>query len=313
MSTAIIGHITIDEIKFEKSGRKYLLCGGPPIYISNALSIFTKPVIVSTVGYDFPRFFMSKIREKSIPCVKIDRRRRTTRFLLVYDENYERKMYLLGKCSKISWSQVANCLTGDVRNIIVSPVIGEMSYKTVAEIKANLDVNISLDAQGFVRKVNSYSKVISVRSRTLEKLIPMIDLLKISLDEIKGAPEGNPIPFLKMCFRRNSSIKVLLTLGRKGCLLASRDTLIYAKPPENIEIVDPTGAGDILLGVYSYLTILKGFDDEEAIALAVAFASFSIGYVGPFTNYSLSHIDKLREETTIETIPSMESIIGGIL
>ncbi len=312
MSTAIIGHITIDEIKFKGNGRKYLLCGGPPTYISSVLSNFTKPLIISTVGYDFPRFFISKISQRSRACIKRNDKRETTRFILIYDENYDREMYLLRKCSRIGWKQITECLTEDVENIIVSPVIGEISYRTVTGIRQEYKAKISLDAQGFVRRVEPNLMVVNKRSAVLERLLSKIDILKISLDEAQSFCKDNLASFVRKCLKRNPEMKVLLTLGRKGCLLASCESVAYIKPPEDIEVVDPTGAGDILLGVYSYLSVLKGFDDIKAITYAVAYASFSIEHVGPFISYSMSHIEKFREETTVETGKSLESIIHRI-
>ncbi len=312
MPTAIIGHITIDEIKFKGNGRKYLLCGGPPTYTLSALSNFTKPLVISTVGYDFPRFFMSKISQKSKAYIRRNNKRETTRFMLIYDENYDREMYLLRKCSRIQWRQVTECLTEDIENIIVNPVIGEVSYRTVTGIKQMYKAKLSLDAQGFVRHVEPNLRVINKCSTVLKRLLSIIDILKVSLDEAQSLCKNGPFSFVRKCLRRNPEMKVLLTLGKKGCLLASHKSVAYVKPPEDIEIVDPTGAGDILLGVYSYLSVLKGFDDIEAITYAVAYASFSIEHVGPFINYSMSHIEKLREKTTVETGKSIESIIHRI-
>ena len=74
---------------------------------------------------------------------------------------------------------------------------------------------------------------------------------------------------------------VVVKLGSRGCLLKNRETVLRL-PPEEIEAVDATGAGDnFAAGLVS--EILRGAAPEEALRFANACGAICTTAVGAGT------------------------------
>ena len=128
------------------------------------------------------------------------------------------------------------------------------------------------------------TKLPNFRVLTLEDIrdsLPLIDYITPNEDEArhftgKEDPEAMADVFLD-CGVKNAVIK----LGGRGCLLKKRETTLRL-PPESIEAVDATGAGDnFAAGLVS--EILRGASPEEALRFANACGAVCTTAVGAGT------------------------------
>jgi ribokinase len=77
---------------------------------------------------------------------------------------------------------------------------------------------------------------------------------------------------------RSGLRRVIVTLGENGALYATEDTLLHV-PPQRVQPVDTTGAGDAFIG--SFATFLaEGRPESEAIERANVYAALSTLAVG---------------------------------
>ncbi|KJH47586.1 ribokinase domain protein [Dictyocaulus viviparus] len=70
---------------------------------------------------------------------------------------------------------------------------------------------------------------------------------------------------------------VIITLGSKGCILASNeDREIVHVPARQVAAVDTTGAGDCFCGSLAYFLVEEGLTVKEAVYKSVRVASLSV-------------------------------------
>ncbi len=72
--------------------------------------------------------------------------------------------------------------------------------------------------------------------------------------------------------------RVIITLGAKGSLLASRDETVHV-PPFPVESVDSTGAGDAFIGSFAVF-LGEGIGEKDALRRANLYAALSTTGVG---------------------------------
>ena len=115
----------------------------------------------------------------------------------------------------------------------------------------------------------------------LKDALPLIDWITPNEDEArhftgKEEPEEMADVFLEYGVKN-----VVVKLGSRGCLLKNRETVLRL-PPEEIETVDATGAGDnFAAGLVS--EILRGAAPEEALRFANACGAICTTAVGAGT------------------------------
>ena len=128
------------------------------------------------------------------------------------------------------------------------------------------------------------TKLPNFRFLTLEDIrdsLPLIDWITPNEDEArhftgKEEPEEMADVFLEYGVKN-----VVVKLGSRGCLLKNRETVLRL-PPEEIETVDATGAGDnFAAGLVS--EILRGAAPEEALRFANACGAICTTAVGAGT------------------------------
>ncbi|WP_048147805.1 carbohydrate kinase family protein [Palaeococcus ferrophilus] len=108
--------------------------------------------------------------------------------------------------------------------------------------------------------------------RALLEAISLADFVKPSMDDAKELfGSKDPIDALRN-FKRLGAKNVILSMGAKGVLALMEEGEYIRVLARNADVVDPTGAGDSLLGTV-LAKLSKGHDMEEAINSGVEVAS----------------------------------------
>jgi len=114
-------------------------------------------------------------------------------------------------------------------------------------------------------------------------LLPLIDVLLVNEGEAAafavdfGWP-GEPEAFALAATAAQQALTVVVTLGARGALLASRDGFWCVAAPR-VEAVDTTGAGDALAGAFA-AALDRGEVVGEALRFAVAAGSLACAAAG---------------------------------
>jgi sugar/nucleoside kinase (ribokinase family) len=113
--------------------------------------------------------------------------------------------------------------------------------------------------------------------------------------------------------RTDSSVKlralgpeiILITKGKAGTMVWSKDSGVYAVPAYKTRVRDPTGAGDALVGAF-LVTWLRTGDLAWSAAIGSAVASFVVEKVGPSDFGTPRQVEK-RAKTIFDGIVRMHS------
>jgi len=263
----VAGFITIDDIMVDE--RRFTSLGGPPSYAGYAASIFNARVrAVSRIGRDFPdeylRIFLSGSIDLGDNYKSYDSL--TTRFRIRIIKN-ERELRLLYKCEEPD----PNALLTDADALILNSVTGELKFNRVRGFIKNFSIRY-LDPQGYLRVFDSDGRV-KLRRPDDISFIKHFNIIKVDEEEalvLTGI--FNPVEAASKLSSYSNGI-VILTMGERGVIIANRESL-YSLPAPNVTVVESTGMGDILGGIF-VSEYVRGDDALWAVSLGVAGASIA--------------------------------------
>ncbi|HYB45456.1 MAG TPA: PfkB family carbohydrate kinase [Nitrososphaerales archaeon] len=249
MRALVVGFITIDTIKLPM--RTVTSIGGPPCYAGLICARFGLDVSALTkVGGDFPADQTVWLSRNGITLRPTDTSpsQKTTRFEIEVNSS-GRALKLLSRCEDLSTSQLpeARCDAS-----IVSPVAGEVSTELLKAVADKSDFTF-LDPQGFLRRFGPEGRI-SFGSLADPGILKLVDAMKMDKDEA-SAITGQSGPKEALAKLGSMGVrKAVVTQGADPCYVLE-GTRVYSVPVPKVQVLDSTGAGDVLGGtvVASYL------------------------------------------------------------
>jgi len=243
-----IGHFTIDHVILPNRIISKPSLGGPATYVSIAASNLGKNAsVISKVGDDFCDRFISWLNSNRVDLsgLKHIEGALTTRFILRYQEE-KRIIQLKNLAPPIHSDDIPNSLTSKI--IHIAPVADEINKEVIQKLRRR-SVFLSLDPQGFLRRIDADGKV-NLKSWTDPIVLKNINLYKSSINEIRALTSMNNLhSAIERVYEWGPEI-VIVTKGRKGSILFYDDSF-YEVPSCNTEVLlDPTGAGDSYIGAF---------------------------------------------------------------
>ena len=276
MKLDVISHCTIDTIEINDS--KYVVSGGPACYCSLTARILKFDVILHTkFGSDFP--LVNYLTEKKIIFEDSLSIKPTTQFVINL-VNSERTLFLQNKCEPIS------DITLDTDNVIISPLIDEISIELFEKIKNNASF-VMLDPQGFLRRRNSENRIYLEQT---DLNLSNVSAIKVNTDELKCLTGESNVDGIKILQKKGID-SVILT-DKQNITLLSKNR-IYSITLPNLELNDTTGIGDIFCASFC-CTMLKEKDILWALSFAggAAQAALESGQIG---------LEKIPSKAAIES------------
>jgi sugar/nucleoside kinase (ribokinase family) len=242
LKVLVAGFITIDTIQLPV--RSIVSVGGPPSYAGLVCARFGMDVTALTkIGNDFPDDQVVWLARNGITLRPGDRSltRKTTRFA-IQSKGGERALVLVSRCEDISRLQLPD---SQYNASLVSPIAGEVSPSLLGEIARRSDFTF-LDPQGFVRTFGDKGEV-SVSRLKDDGILKLVDGIKMDRDEAE-AVTGRDTPQGALAKLSSSGLrKAIVTQGAESCFVLD-GTRIFVVPVPHVQVVDVTGAGDILAG-----------------------------------------------------------------
>jgi sugar/nucleoside kinase (ribokinase family) len=245
----VVGFTTIDTIKLQM--RTVTSIGGPPCYAGLICARFGLDVSALTkVGNDFPADQTVWLSRNGITLRPTDLSpsQKTTRFEIEVTSS-GRVLRLLSRCEDLSRNQVPET---HFNACIVSPVAGEVSPELLTAVADRSDFTF-LDPQGFLRRFD-HDGHISFGPLADLGILKSVDAMKMDKEEAsaitgKSEPKDALVKLASMGVRR-----AVVTQGADPCHVLD-GSRIYSVPVPKVQVLDSTGAGDILGGtvVASYL------------------------------------------------------------
>ena len=192
----------------------------------------------------------------------------TTIFDNQYDEQGHRQQFILGTAKELKSADVP--VEWRTSNIVyLCPIANEVSTELVHCFSK--DTLIGATPQGWLRRWDASGRVEAKRWATAEEILPYIDVLILSDEDIRAYPDE-----LETYIRL--APVVVLTRGASGATLFQNGTQLESAAYSVTEI-DPTGAGDVfatsfLIDYYQNRTV------EQALNFAHCVASFAVEGIG---------------------------------
>ena len=270
MRVLVAGFITIDTIQLPT--RQITSVGGPPSYAGLVCSRFGHSVTPLTkVGNDFPDEQAVWLARNGLTLHATDRSstKPTTRFR-ISNASGIRTLALGSRCEDLSASQIPP----DTRfsASLISPLAGEISPSLLTEISARSDFTF-LDPQGFVRTFGQDGMVAlaPLRERSIITKVDAIKMDRAEAEMITG--KHDPRQALETVASLGVR-KAIVTQGGEACHVLD-GSRIYQVPVPRVNVVDTTGAGDILSGA-AVSWYLKTRDFLRSACFGVAASSLSL-------------------------------------
>ncbi len=299
---AIIGHIAIDRITLP-SGYRFTSIGGPPTYAGfSARLLGASVVVISSVGYDFRDEYLMRFTRAAIPLKYIRRSTKpTTKFEIVYFEDWSRSLRLLSRCEVIC-SFPKNEVKA--KAVLVAPICGEVDTCLLNEISRMSDVFKVIDVQGLVRRFDENGVVSISRWSLSYDLLSKFDVVKASREEaIMAFNCPHPIDAIRFLNRLGVRFPIV-TLGGEGVMVGTANGKALYLPAYPVYLVDPTGCGDVFLGTFT-MSYIKTSDVLHSLAVGVASASFVAEGIGP-SNFGFRDEVEARAQWLLDRVKFIE-------
>lgn len=260
---AVIGNLAYDYNYFPNRSEEVVNLGGATLYSGVPASLFVKVGIAAKVGedYDFSVFDNLNFDLAGVKQVE----GKTTVFIHEFQSDDGQERLFTEKVNPNTYLKPTDIPDEylKAKYIHVCTNYPLVQYELVKYLKANSDAIISID--------------------TLEDYYydeEQFEIIKKSFDLVNIAFIDKEF---KKLFDCSAPVKII-KLGKDGCRYISKEKDFQVAAPFCEFVVDKTGAGDCVTGVFGALKTLD-YSDEEALQIAVNIATESIKDHGIFHLY----------------------------
>jgi 1D-myo-inositol 3-kinase len=201
----------------------------------------------------------------------------TTTFVNQYKDGF-RTQYLHARGDSIETTDVPASWR-EAPIVLLGPLTQELAPEFVSLFPRRSGALVAATPQGWLRRWDPDGRVWPTPWRAAEQVLPLLDVLILSHDDLLPFAEGNRTEADAILTRWSMHVPLLVaTDGRHGATLF-RHGATQRFPAYTVSEVDPTGAGDVFAA--AFLTHLYQHGKaEEAVDFANCVASFSIEKVG---------------------------------
>ena len=249
--------------------------------------------LIGRVGPDFADKFRQDMRDYGIQVNLDPPAGETGGFRLIYDENGDRTLDVLGVADRVNASDFPDEYL-DASFFLIGPILGEVDLELVEYIRSSSSGKLFLDPQGMVRVIGSDRRIVHKCDReAFGKIAKLVDFIKPNQHEsqtITGLRD--PVQAILQLRKLGPAVPIV-TLAERGSILIDGDQL-YRIPAFPTNAVDPTGAGDVYAG--SFITEYAHTKNSvEAALFASAAASVMVEQVGPDFAMSLKTAEERKQ------------------
>ena len=296
MITAI-GNPVYDYIKTQKVDTKVRVLSGCSTNAALALSKLGEAVrLVGAIGDNRKEEFVTDLKRYGIE-PEITPSHTTGGFSLVYYDNFgNRTLDLLGRADNIE--QIEPRWYRDSKAVLIGPILGEVSFDNIREIRRNFGGLFFCDPQGLLRGADPNGRIYHEKPNGIEETLGQFDIVKPN--ELEGKVltgvdcRENPYEAARIIKSWGPKI-VIVTLAELGSIIYDGVTFVDI-PPYKIDLVDSTGAGDTYMAGFTF-EYLRTRDLRQSGCFASCVSSIMIEQVGP--DFVLTETEVRRRQKTL--------------
>ena len=294
----VVGSVAFDDIETIK-GRKNRLLGGSGIYFSLASSLFSKTHLIGIVGDDFNQDDIEMLHSKSISThYLVHEQGQTFSWGGKYSDDFSHRETLFTELGVfqnfnpiIDTSQLDKPILF-LANIQPSLQMSVLNQADNASLIVMDTMNLWID--------NNYNQLIEVIKKTDILLINDEEIIQLT-NESDILAAANKLLDLGLNY-------IIIKQGSKGASIISSNTKasIFIPAVPNIDVFDPTGAGDSFAGAFlGYIALNKELDIINAVKYGTALASYTVSAFG------INGIKNLELDNIKKRVKLIEDLIRG--
>ncbi|KAL2898723.1 Inositol 3-kinase [Bienertia sinuspersici] len=280
--------------------------GGAASFISNIFSLFSIPCdYISKVGFDFS--YNHSIFSNPI----VSSTSKTTLFHAHFSSNCptndgrpvsDRTLKRVIACDPIQPTELPTCNSGKSFDFgMAVGVGGEILPETLEKLVEICDV-VFVDVQGLIRvfdEIDGTVRLIKLKETKFYPILSKIGFLKASAEEAEFVDIEE---VRKLCC-------VVVTDGEKGCKVFWKDGEVEIAPFSTVEI-DPTGAGDSLLGGF-VAGLVAGLAVPDAALLGNFLGALTVSQIG-LPKFDPKLLQRVKDEVQNRSLQCAQHQFGDV-
>jgi len=291
----VVGSVAFDDIQTNKGNEKRLL-GGSGTYFSIAASLFSKVHLVGVVGNDFDDSYIQMLNSKLISTKYLSKQTgQTFHWGGIYSDDFRTRETLfteLGVFENFDPKIEINSFHRPI--LFLANIQPKLQMQMINQV-TNADL-IVLDTMNLWIE-NNHADLMQVIKKT--------DILLINDEEILQLTNENNIEIAAKSLLKYGLRYIIVKKGSSGSLLVAQNSTTSIPAVPEIDVFDPTGAGDSFAGGFlgflastnKYFSIEINKPEDiiiNAIIVGTAIASYTVSDFGinGIKNLELHNIEK---------------------
>ncbi len=218
---------------------------------------------------------------------------------LRYTESAERNEYSLDPMPSLTFNHVAPFMDADL--LLVNMISGwDMALNDLQRLAAGFNGILSMDIHSLTLARKNDGLRVRRKPENLARWLAIPDIIQFNNAEFESfCHSGLTVFYKKYCFDQNKIVN--LTLGNQGSISLFREkneiVKIKTSPPDKINVIDPTGCGDVFLSAfaYTYYKVKNIIDAAKFANLAAAIAGTRRGL--PQAQWLKTQLENNRKNT----------------
>ena len=277
---AAVGSVAFDTIE-TPNGSKQSLLGGSATYFGIASSYYTQTSLIGVVGTDFTNnewdvFKKHNINTDSIEIVE----GKTFSWGGRYSDNYSTRDTLFTELGV--FENFKPSITRNIKNPILylGNIQPELQFDVIKQIE-----------KPYLIAADSMNLWIDLFPKDVWKLITKVDILFLNDEEAIQLTGNNNINEIAEKFLTMGPNIVIIKLGSKGALLATKNSKTHISVVPNTTVIDPTGAGDSFAGgTLGYIARHGLKEIVNAVKHGTTIASYTV------SNFGINNLSNIKQE-----------------
>jgi len=277
-----IGNPVYDYIKTQKVQTEGRILSGCSTNAALALAKLGEQVrLIGAVGDDYTEKFIADLSRFGIEYEIIPSQETAGFSLVYYDDFGNRTLSLLGRAANIG--SIDPSFYDSSKAVLIGPILGEVSFENIREIRKGFDGLFFCDPQGLLRGADNNGRIYHEKVGGIEEVLGYFDIVKPNEleGEILTGIDCREDPYGAARIIKSWGPRVVIvTLAELGSLIYDGHEFIDIAPYE-VDLVDATGSGDVYMAGFTFEYLKTGGDLRRAGCFASATSSIMIEYVGP--------------------------------
>ncbi|MCK5127844.1 MAG: bifunctional hydroxymethylpyrimidine kinase/phosphomethylpyrimidine kinase [candidate division Zixibacteria bacterium] len=276
-----LGNPVYDYIETKKIKTEGRILSGCSTNAALALSRFGREVtLCGSVGNDYAQQFDKELKKYNIKPVLLPSEETGGFSLIYYDDFGNRHLDLLGRAAAIE--KVDDELLEDSEAVLIGPILKEISFQLIRDIRSQFNGLLFCDPQGLLRGAGDDNRIYHKKPEGIEEVLGLFDIVKPN--ELEGEVltgvncRKDPYEAARIIKSWGPKI-VIVTLAELGSLIYDGNDFIEI-PPHPVNLLDSTGAGDTYMAGFTH-AYLKGESLKSCGTFASCTSSYMIEQVGP--------------------------------